>query len=303
MKELCLILIYHQNKQDIFKAILSGLGKWKDFNPLYILPDIFANNGKLKFSNYDFSSTISLTDVLYFNDEERTQYQAVLDGITFLMHQSSETQSAISSELIEILRPYYDITFKFTPLADVTLSSSSYPIHYSSFSIEEVIEKKSSLYYDYCYQCYSPADILFSIMHFIALKQYKFRRCDHCGKYFVTNNLKRQYCNRFSEYPSYEKYTCYDAVKRIRQDIQRKHIRIGDNLRRHYPIEKLNDFEMQFNELVTKLKKHSEYSIIKECFDFLDTEKWYGKDCIRNVGWKEKINSNNTIEELTKKSQ
>ena len=287
MEELCQILIYHENEAESFKATLFGLDKWMHFNPLYFLPDICSNNGELKFFNYDFSSTISLTDILRFHDEDYVQYQSVLKGINYLIHQSSNNQSAIKSEHIEILRPYYDITFKFTPIAKITNHSSNlYPlIHYSSFPLKTLLEEKKSLYYDYVYHCYSPSDILFSIMHFIALRKYKFRICNHCGKYFATTNLKVEYCKRFSEYPNYQKYDCYNAVKRIRQLIQRKHIRIGNNLRKYYPLEKSEDFEKQFNELAIKLKEHSDYTIIKECFDFLDKKKWYGKDSIRNVGW------------------
>lgn len=288
MKELCMILIYHQNNTDKFRATFSGFGTLKHFNPLYILSDIYANNGELKFFNHDFSSIISLTDVLCMNDEERIQYQAVLGGIESLISRSSQEKSAINPEHIEVLRSYYDITFKFSPHASVTSSAGSSPIHYSSFSLEEVLEKKSSLFYDYCYQCYSPSDILFSIMHFIALKQYKFKKCNHCGKYFATDNLKNQYCNRFSEYPCYEKYGCYNAVKRIRQDIQREHIRIKNNLIQNYTYEKLNDFETQFNELIDQLKEHSDYTNIEKCFNLLDRKKWYVKDSIRTVGWNKK---------------
>lgn len=287
MQELCMILIYHQSNTGKFRATLSCSGQFKHFDPLYILPDICANNGELRFFNHDFSSIISLTDVLYLNDEERTQYQAVLGGIKSLIYQSSQERAAINPEYIEVLRSYYDITFKFSPHASVTSSAGPFSIHYSNFPLDEVLEKNSSLFYDYCYQCYSPSDILFSILHFIALKQYKFKKCNHCGKYFATDNLKNQYCNRFSEYPGYEKYDCYNAVKRIRQDIQREHVRIKNNLNQNYMPEILDNFEIQFNNLIVKLKKHSDYAIIKECFDLLDKKKWYVKDSIRNVGWKE----------------
>lgn len=290
MKELCQIIIYHINDTEDFQAKLTGLGQWATFNPLYLLPDICTNNGEFNFFNYEFSNTISLENILKFKNEQRTQYRAVLNGIEFLMKKSNEKQSEIKPEHIEILRPYFDITFKFTPIAKVTNPSSNSfpPIHHSSFSIEEVLQKKESLYYDYFYQCYSPSDILFSVLHFLALNKYKFRTCNHCGKYFATTNLKKQYCNRFSEYPGYEKYDCYNAVKRIRQEIQRKHVRIKNNLNQYYMPEKLEDFEKQFNELIDDLKEHSDYTIIEKCFELLDKKKWYVKDSIRTIGWKEK---------------
>lgn len=290
MKELCQIIIYHINDTEDFQAKITGLEKWVTFNPLYILPDIYANNGKFNFFNYDFSDIVSLENILNFRNEQREQYHAVLKGIEFLMNISNYEQSEIKPEHIEMLRPYFDITFKFTPIAKVTNPSSNSfpPIHYYSFPIEEVLQKKSSLYYDYFYQCYSPSDILFSILHFLALNKYKFKTCDHCGKYFATTNLKKQYCDRFSEYPGYEKYDCYNAVKRIRQDIQRKHVRIKNNLSQHYMPQRLEDFEKQFFELTADLKKLSNYTNIKKCFEFLDTEKWYKKDSIRTIGWKEK---------------
>ena len=44
MKELCQIIIYHINDTEDFQAKITGLEKWVTFNPLYILPDIYANN-------------------------------------------------------------------------------------------------------------------------------------------------------------------------------------------------------------------------------------------------------------------
>lgn len=314
MKELCKILIYHEKNTDNFKANTNEATKAKkmkkanpkkepenfkatlayswnffDFNPLYFLPDICANNGELKFSNYNFSDTISLTDIKNSNDEEREQYQAVLEGIKFLIEYSIKTQTEIKSEIIELLRAYYDITFKFNPITKrIDDSFTSYPTinYHSSLSINDIIQEKSSLYYDYVYQCYSPSDILFSIIHFLALKKYKFAVCMHCGKYFATNNLKNIYCERFSEYPGYEKLDCYNAVKRIRLQITRKHQQIYKNLYANYTSDICNNFAIQYNKLSTELKKHSDYDIIDDCFNFLSKEKWYTKDSIRCIGEK-----------------
>lgn len=290
MKELCQIVIYHKKDTNDFEATLNYLGKFASFNPLYFLPDICANNGKLIFSNYDFSDTISLMDINNFNEEERQQYQAVLTGIDFLIKCSYQKHLEITPEIIEILRPYYDITFKFNPIAKITdNSSTTFPIiHYTSFSINEVIQDKRLLYYEYFYQCYSPSDILFSIMHFIALNKYKFKPCMHCGRYFATDNFKNLYCKRFSEYPEYQKFDCYEAVKRIRQKIQRNHRQISNNLRKNYMPENLDNFEMKFYQLLDELKDHSDYETINKCLNFLSKENWYTKDSIRCVGQKEK---------------
>ena len=276
MKEICTILIYHDKNTNNFKATIVYSGKSFNFNPLYFLPDVCANNGKLKFSNYDFSDTISLTDIKNSNDEEGEQYQAVLKGINLLMENSIKTQTEIKPEIIELLRPYYDITFKFKP------------IDHSSLSIEDIIQEKSSLYYDYVYQCYSPSDILFSVIHFLTLNKYKFAICTHCGKYFATNNLKNIYCDRFSEYPGYEKLDCYNAVKRIRQQIKRKYRQIYKNLSANYTCEILDNFVKQYDKLSLELNKHSDYDIINDCFTFLSKENWYTKPTIRCVGKKEK---------------
>ena len=76
MKELCLILIYHQNEQDIFKALLSGLGKWERFQPLYILLIfvLIMVNSNFPITIFQVPFKTLVLDVLYFNDEERTQY-------------------------------------------------------------------------------------------------------------------------------------------------------------------------------------------------------------------------------------
>ncbi|WP_074962389.1 DUF6076 domain-containing protein [Ruminococcus albus] len=130
------------------------------------------------------------------------------------------------------------------------------------------------------------ADILFSVLHFLSINDYKYNRCEHCGRYFATTNLKNLYCDRKSDYPHFEKLTCYEAVKRIRQDIQRKHRQIYKNLSANYLPEQLNKFESEYIKSLEELKKQSNYTNIDNCYKLLDKNRWYTKKSIRVVGKK-----------------
>ena len=120
------------------------------------------------------------------------------------------------------------------------------------------------MFFDYFYQCWNPADILFAILHFLSINNYKFKKCKHCGKYFATNNFKIEYCKNKSGYPNYEKYECGEAVKRIRQQIRRQSELINKNLRTNYLGDDLEKFITGRDILLDKLIKHSDYIVTKK---------------------------------------
>ena len=149
-----------------------------------------------------------------------------------------------------------------------------------------VLKKGSDLYKEYFYQCYTHADIVFSILHFLALNKYKFNKCAHCERFFPTQNLKNLYCSRFSQFPEREKYSCYEAVKRIKQDIKRKHTQIYKNLSENYLPHQLNSFESKYSDVIDELNQYPNYHSINKCYKVVDKKRWYNKKSIRTRGEK-----------------
>ncbi len=290
MKELCQVLIFRVNEGNSYKGLITGLGAWKwiFFNPLYILPEICDNNGELVFSDYDLSDTINIENSIAMSNIERDQYNAVIGGIKHLINLCVNDNFSITPATIDFLRPYFGITVKLNPICMIgNPSPTTYPMfHYSSFTIDEVISGNSIVYHDYFFQCYSPSDILFSILHFLVINNYKFRKCDHCDRIFATQNLKVQYCSRLSEYPNFVHLHCADAVKNIRQDLRRTQTRMYRNIHAHQSPFVASKFTDAFDKAFDSVKKKSSYEAIRNCYKTLDKEKWYKSNAPRNVGEK-----------------
>lgn len=289
MEELCQVLIYLCEETQTYEGIITGLNRWLHFNPSNFLADICADNDEYRFCDTK-DGMVSLFDYISFNDYELEQLNATKDGIKYLIQWSEKTKCVIPARSVELLRPYYDISVKVNLSTKIVGDNKTkYPwIDYSTISLETLLNANADLYRDYFYQCFCPADILYSVLHFLASNNYKCSSCDHCGRHYATRNLKNKYCERHSQYPGYENKTCELAVKEIRQDIRREYGRIYNNLYQNYPIELLNDFVSQYKKLEDELKKQSSVEIINKCYALLDTSKWYKKDSVRTVGKKKK---------------
>jgi len=107
--------------------------------------------------------------------------------------------------------------------------------HYNyNFNWDELFEAYENNAFISTYTCYSIKDIMFSVLHYLMVHRYKFRQCEHCGKFFATTTEKNKYCNRKSPYKGYGKFNsfehieCEQAVRNIRQEIRREKNRIDD---------------------------------------------------------------------------
>ena len=153
------------------------------------------------------------------------------------------------------------------------------PAHYLTCPLDKLLKVQTTSYGTYFYQCFSLSDIIVSILHFLAMNDYKINRCRHCGRYFATLSLKQEYCPRNSTYPDREHYSCYEAVKRIRQDLRRIYIRMYKNLHANYIYEHRYNFENEFAKAFDDVKAHSDYETIDKCYEILSPEYWYTKKC------------------------
>lgn len=301
MKELCQVIISQNKDPGIPIGLITGFNNNIYFDPLTVLTELRykPENVDLEdfyFDDYDYSSEYGFNSIIHLKDTERKQYVAVVKNIKKLILWSYTNKTSISLSTLELLRPYYDITFVFSPTTIVKKIDTPFShenhlhkryVHYNSVPLEILLEKGTSLYKEYFYQCYSPADIVFSILYFLSINAYKFNKCMHCNRFFATKSYKTIYCHRLSEYQDFEQYTCCEAVKRIRQDIQRKHSQIYKNLSANYTYQQLESFQKKYLELFEKLKIKSDYDTITKCYQIVNKDKWYSKEAIRIIGEKE----------------
>lgn len=296
----CQVLISNDNKSNTLYGSILGFDNEFRFNPLNVLAELrykddFVDLDDFYFDDFDYEQEFAFGTPLVLNDQERSQYVAVVMGIKKLLLKSYNEQSCIKLSDVELLQPFYDISFHFTPLITTRNSDSFVPdyrewhqkgLYYGSLPLDTVLEHREKLYTAYLYDCYNMSDVLFSVLHYLALSEYKINRCAHCDRYFATTNYKIQYCERLSQYPKREQYSCYEAVKRIRQDIQRKHRQIYQNLTSNYYWDQLNAFEIEFTNALDEVKAHSDYTTLDKCYEVLDKERWYRKESFRTIGKK-----------------
>lgn len=140
-------------------------------------------------------------------------------------------------EFIEI-NYLYKSGYKENPINHEIIHEYQYlPLQYTyNYNMEAIFKDKDKDAYKFIYTCHKIEDIIFSVLHYLVLFEYKFKKCEHCGKYFATDTFKVKYCTRKSPYTysshniSNHKsplkvpkdYTCSDAVDLIKNRIRSK---------------------------------------------------------------------------------
>ncbi len=139
----------------------------------------------------------------------------------------------------------------------------------------------------YCYESKDIKDVIFANIQFALENGYKLVRCKHCGKWFFAKTLKEVYCTRKSPYPEYERYTCKEAVKKIKDKLEKKRISEYERLRlkaneygvnsNHYTI--WLDFCNKCTDYKERLKNNSSIELLQEyeryLFDSKNVRKKY----------------------------
>lgn len=289
------------------KGILIQEDKEIAFNPLNVLADLSYSKDKIP-DAYDFINSSDYICEYAFGEvlelgkyDDNTQYAKLVMCIKDLIKKKYESRKSITLKDIEFLGQIFDISNLFLPWELVfdknilSYNKGSYndliPEYISPSDMDLLVNYDLESCDNFFYQCYNLCDIVYSILHFLAFKRYKFNKCLHCERYFATLNYKIKYCSRISPYPFKEnckKLKCEPAVRNILQDLQRKHRRISDNLYKYYTKDRQDEFESEYGEIIVKVKANPTIENINECFSVLKNEKWYKKDSVRTVGEKEK---------------
>ena len=298
------------------KGVLTGLTTNYCFDPRIVLCELrydkdvnlLLQDSNFAFDDFDYKMEFAFDENEPFVIDKRDKYVAVVNTILRLIKDSEENGSIVDFRIVETLRSYFDLQFKFTPsvqlpnvfkIPKITYSKNprkdldsifeteeyskripsnhktkelSFDFYHTSY--EKAISYDVTAFHNYFYQCYSQADIIFSIFHFLVLCKYKFKKCEHCGKYFATQTLKQMYCYRNSPYPKYEHLECSDAVKDIKQNLRRMRRKIENNLYGNQPL-KYDIFITKSAELLQTVKKHPTIDNINKAFDYINTDKWY----------------------------
>lgn len=154
----------------------------------------------------------------------------------FCKHLESEKSKALPDDFFEYFKSYHEIHYLTrlsfqTDMVDEPMKDQSVSVH-SQFAVKysKPVEFSLNMYENiddincwYVYTCPTLTDVIFASFDYLLRKDYKMRRCDHCGKLFATKTLKSKYCQRFSPTKKYHHLKCEPAVRNARQDLERKH--------------------------------------------------------------------------------
>jgi len=182
----------------------------------------------------------------------------------------------------------YEWGYKTNPINGERVYEYHYlPIEYHfDFNWDELFAEYKDNAHMFSYSCYNEQDIIFSVLHYLILNKYKFRKCGHCGKYFATKTDKFIYCNRKSPYKGYgifsgfEHLECEQAVRNIRQEIRRDKKRIDEDIC-------ALDRENNTNESFAFSDKCNKYEVEMDKHFTVDNLKGYEKllvDCREQAG-------------------
>ncbi|WP_028518166.1 DUF6076 domain-containing protein [Ruminococcus flavefaciens] len=69
-------------------------------------------------------------------------------------------------------------------------------------------------------------DVFYGILYYYAYEHLKLKRCEHCGRWFVTTSFKTKYCNRKTTVERYSHLLCKEAAKSMKQECTRVKNRI-----------------------------------------------------------------------------
>ncbi len=127
------------------------------------------------------------------------------------------------------------------------------------------------------YSCRTMIDFVFSMVHYCIYNNLVIARCAHCGKLFVVNSLKVKYCHRKSPLQGYENYSCGEAVKALKDKLEKKRIAEYERLRQRAKeycatpsqTELLNTFCQKCSYYKEQLKKGASIELLSEYQEYL----------------------------------
>ncbi|MFQ9513024.1 MAG: hypothetical protein ACLR19_05195 [Clostridia bacterium] len=249
------------------KGILPNTNSKKTdkFNPLTAIGDLihFTRNPQL----FDDKAITTFKEIFKFEQDVDEQelfdyYEKMCDLRTYIQGNTLFTYSEL-----EQLKSFYDLTFRSDIYTNV-------PLKFGYCSTEKALEVSNKE--QYFYICYSMIDVPFAILHFLLRNDYKFKRCEHCEKFFATHSYKQKYCTRKSPLLKYSNLECGEAVNKAMVDLRKRKSTIYTNINRHHP-ENLNDFLDEFDMFgaVKSEKRAEDLDVLETLTDKKHRKRWY----------------------------
>lgn len=257
---------------------------------------------------YEKEFAFDFNNPIYIADYDRDRYTSVISFICKMIIDSEKSRKPINLKYIELMRIYYDFSLelslfktvpniikipKFTrtnniekdidsivnPKGYYTYIPENKPIRtvafsYNNYNLNDTLSINYLDYDEFFYQCFSLSEIVFSVLHFLAINGYKVARCRHCEKYFATLTLKQDYCYRKSQYKGFSHLECSQAVKNIKQKLRRNRRTIAKNLKDNQ-FKKYEDFKPKSKKLINKVVKHPTPKNIDNAFEYINKDRWY----------------------------
>lgn len=178
----------------------------------------------------------------------------------------------LTMKMIEVMRIKYKISTSYFPINRLNFSEGA------EFKIQNIKE------------------VIYALLYYYALNDLKLVKCEHCGRWFVTNSLKEKYCPRKSLLEEYTHLCCEQAVRNITQRIYDNKKKIYTAMTSYQTNEEVYNFLNEYAQYSDRIKKRHSIKNLSECLNFLKQSKNYNsvkvKLCnrinIQNISYQER---------------
>lgn len=220
------------------------------FNPLTALCDL----RNLRHKDKDLKDDKSVIDTSIKSENAfgiSFKINKAEDGAYFLLvnyiNDMIKNNNVVSIKDLEKLRLYfglkldYTITYKKLTCLKVNKKNNIkyryVPLNYYCKFDEMDLKNIDKKPHKYIYNCYTIADVIFAVLHFLVLHGYNdVKKCENCYKYFFSTKASREkYCER-------EKNNCKNIIKDLTQEIKNLNKSIYDNI--YYNWSQYNDDDL-----------------------------------------------------------
>lgn len=215
------IAIRDESKK-VVGRVSNKAGDYAEFSPLTILGDIvysvydIESEGNIARVDKEFSILFGFQKIDNTTPTESWHYFYAARYLKKIVR----VGKIITMNDMERLKPFLKLEFILTNIIETSISDTR----------------------TYLYYCYSKADVLYAILHYLIMNDYKFSECHHCINYFATKTYKQKYCKRKSPCFGYEKYECEQAVREFKRKLARRRKAICNNLSMNYTQEHYLNF-------------------------------------------------------------
>lgn len=221
-----------KNKNGNIQGILSD-GSY--FNPLTVIGDIIhcvIDNTKEQFfiqHSVDYFQQIFKTSYSFSEGEVFEFYEKMC-----VLKNRIENNNLFTLAELEKLKSFYNVRFILDAITVEVEYGFSDPLRLGFCDSQKMLDSINNDNHCYTYICQSMEDVIFAILHYLLLNDYKFRKCEHCEKYFATQTFKQKYCMRNSPLTGYTHLDCATAVDHALKAIKRRREYVAGYLDTYY---------------------------------------------------------------------